>query len=157
MISTRVTQNEITPMNIYHPNFYDAKNYPYGRLRTTMRYWIETDQGCFEKTKTGKPKQCKGQRECSQSINPKTNRLNAPHCGTYSPLLAAYLDLRDVSSMGDPKLKVIAAPSYYNATAAQLADFGKAFGKTFGSFEKETFDFITKVQDAYAQKHPSSS
>ena len=47
-------------------------NYPYGfKLRTQIRYWIETT-----------PK--KGDRFCSQTLNPKTNRWNAPKKSTYS-------------------------------------------------------------------------
>lgn len=49
-------------------------NYPYGRLKCTMFFWVEFN-----------PK--KGYRAVTQSINPKNNRLNKPHAGTYSDLV----------------------------------------------------------------------
>lgn len=50
-------------------------NYPYGfRLKTDIRYWIET-------------KAKKGDRFCSQTLNPKTNKWNAPKCSTYSEIM----------------------------------------------------------------------
>lgn len=58
---------------------YRVENYPYGRLRTSMFYWIETT-----------PK--KGDRFCSRTINPKNGRLNAPKKGTYSAIGIMYLD-----------------------------------------------------------------
>ena len=48
----------------------EAKNYPYGRLRTSMFYYVEH-----------RPKM--GYRPVTRSINPKTGRLNAPHTGAY--------------------------------------------------------------------------
>ena len=54
-------------------------NYPYGYLRTLMRYWIET-------------KDRQGQRAMSQTLNPKTQVWNKPHASTYSSLLLAYRD-----------------------------------------------------------------
>ena len=50
---------------------YEAKDYPYGRLRTSMFYSLDFH-----------PK--KGFRGVTQSINPKTGKLNKPHAGTYS-------------------------------------------------------------------------
>ena len=49
-------------------------NYPYGfNQRTQIRYWIETT-----------PK--KGDRFCSQTLNPKNNRWNKPKKSTYSEI-----------------------------------------------------------------------
>lgn len=60
-------------------------NYPWGfRLRTKIRYWIET-----KIAKNG------GQRFCSQTINPKTGFWCAPKYSTYSPILVMYLDEND--------------------------------------------------------------
>lgn len=57
-------------------------DYPWGfRLRTTIRYWIET-----KKAKNG------GQRFGSQTINPKTGQWCAPKYSTYSPLIVMFLD-----------------------------------------------------------------
>lgn len=50
---------------------YEAKDYPYGRLRTSMFYSLDFH-----------PK--KGFRAVTQSLNPKTGRMNKPHPGTYS-------------------------------------------------------------------------
>lgn len=51
---------------------YQVEDYPYGyKLRTTIRYWIETVKG-------------KGDRFCSQTINPKNGRWNKPKKSTYS-------------------------------------------------------------------------
>jgi hypothetical protein len=47
-------------------------DYPYGRrVRTTIRYWIETRVGM-------------GDRFCSQTLNPKTGRWNKPKKSTYT-------------------------------------------------------------------------
>jgi len=52
-------------------------DYPYGfRLRCEMRYWIETNK--------------KGDRFMSQTVNPKTGRLNAPKKGTYKSVVVMY-------------------------------------------------------------------
>lgn len=51
-----------------------VENYPYGRLKTTMYFWVEF-------------KPSHGFRVVTQSINPKTNKLNKPHAGTYYPLV----------------------------------------------------------------------
>ena len=58
---------------------YEVQNYPYGRLRTSMFYWIESVKG-------------KGDRFVSMTRNPKTGKLNNPHKGTYSPFKYLYLD-----------------------------------------------------------------
>lgn len=55
-------------------------DYPYGRrLRTQIRYWIQTD---------GKH----GDRFVSQTVNPATGRWNKPKCSTYSPVMAMYVN-----------------------------------------------------------------
>lgn len=59
---------------------YEVKDYPYGfRLRTSMFNWIETV-----------PK--KGCRFVSQTINPKTGRLNAEKKSTFYVIGAMFLD-----------------------------------------------------------------
>src|SRR3990167_4325424 len=56
-------------------------DYPYGfRLRTSIRYWIETKPGY-------------GQRMVSQTLNPKTGRWNKPKAGTYTPITVLLLDI----------------------------------------------------------------
>jgi hypothetical protein len=61
---------------------YLVADYPYGfRLRTEIRYWIETKHG-------------HGQRTMSQTRNPKRagNPWNKPKGSIYSPIRALYLD-----------------------------------------------------------------
>lgn len=64
-------------MKTIHPNATSlksaaiAKDYPYGRLKTSMHFFVEHN---------GK----KGWRPVTQSINPKNGRLNNPHAGVYS-------------------------------------------------------------------------
>ena len=68
------TQAEFTETLTGHVNQESAfvvDDYPYGfRLRTSIRYWIETKKG-------------HGQRFCSQTLNPKTGKWNKPRAGTY--------------------------------------------------------------------------
>lgn len=47
-----------------------TENYPYGSLKTTKTDWIEFKKG-------------KGFRHWSQTVNPKTGRLNNPKASTY--------------------------------------------------------------------------
>jgi len=57
-----------------------AANYPYGRLRTEMRFWVEYRRG-------------QGFRAVTCSLNPKTGKWNKPHKDTYTEAIACYLDL----------------------------------------------------------------
>lgn len=58
---------------------YVVADYPYGfRLRTQIRYWIETKRG-------------QGQRLMAQTMNPKTGRWNKAKASTYSNVKAMYL------------------------------------------------------------------
>jgi hypothetical protein len=50
---------------------YVVADYPYGGLRTQIRYWLEG------------PKPKKGWRFVSQTLNPKTGKWNAPKASTY--------------------------------------------------------------------------
>lgn len=72
-----------------HTSFETAavvENYPYGSLRTRMKYWVETA------TKGAK----KGEsRLVTCSLNPKTGRWNKPHGGVYSDWAWLYRDERD--------------------------------------------------------------
>ena len=55
-------------------NAYIVDDYPYGRYRTKMRYWIETNK-------------THGDRVCRQSLNPKTDKWNNPKKSTYSEVM----------------------------------------------------------------------
>jgi hypothetical protein len=54
-------------------------NYPYGRLQCTITFDIEYKKG-------------KGYRAVTQTINPKTGRLNAPKYSTYCDFMFMVLD-----------------------------------------------------------------
>ena len=59
---------------------YCVDNYPYGKLRTKMYFWLET-----------RPKF--GVRLVTRSLNPKNGQINKPHAGQYMPLAAnLYID-----------------------------------------------------------------
>lgn len=71
----------VTPL-YGHDSFetaYLVEDYPYGRLRCKMWFWLESNN--------------KGVRFVSRSENPKTGNLNKPHCGIYSKISGnMYLD-----------------------------------------------------------------
>lgn len=76
------TQRKYLYQHTSPENAYVVEDYPWGfRLRTTIRYWIETSEA-----KNG------GQRFCSQTINPKTSQWCAPKKTTYSNVEIMYLD-----------------------------------------------------------------
>jgi hypothetical protein len=57
-----------------------VEDYPYGyRLRTQIRYWLETSAK-------------HGDRLCSQTLNPKTGKWNKAKKSTYSDVGVMYLD-----------------------------------------------------------------
>jgi len=59
---------------------YLVEDYPWGfRLRTKIRYWIESKDGF-------------GQRFCSQTINPKTGIWCKPKKSTYADIAILFLD-----------------------------------------------------------------
>src|ERR1700728_300342 len=61
---------------------YVVNDYPWGfRLRTTIRYWIETSTA-----KNG------GQRFASQTINPNTGLWCKPKYSTYSHIMVMFLN-----------------------------------------------------------------
>ena len=76
---------------------YLVDDYPYGfRLRTKIRYWIESTKR-------------RGDRFCSQTLNPKTGKWNKPKKGTYSAVLVMiqkdndYISCRGLSYSTDDK------------------------------------------------------
>jgi len=60
-------------------NPYIVESYPYGRLRTQARFYIETNKRY-------------GQRFVKQTLNPKTNRWNKPKKSTYAQIKLAGLN-----------------------------------------------------------------
>jgi len=105
-------------------NAYSVDNYPYGyTLRTTIRYWIETN-------KTG------DQRFCSQTKNPKTGIWNKPKKGTYSSVIVMGLDDNNHVShegyhMGTYEDKVDQFISMYKLTDQQKKsmDIARAYAR----------------------------
>ena len=62
---------------------YVVDDYPWGfRLRTKIRYWIETNAK-------------HGDRFCSQTVNPKTGKWCAAKKSTYSPVMVLYVNDKD--------------------------------------------------------------
>jgi hypothetical protein len=58
---------------------FNVADYPYGSLRCSIKFWLESNS--------------RGFRFCSQTINPKNGRVNAPKKSTYIEHAAAmYLD-----------------------------------------------------------------
>ncbi len=70
-----------TLKNVYSQEATEAvsHDYPYGRLRCTAKWWIESN---------GK----KGMRVGFQTINPKTGRVNAPKYSTYEEFKVLFID-----------------------------------------------------------------
>lgn len=66
---------EYLPLGVYdsEQNSLVIDDYPYGFLRTQIRYWIETTN--------------RGDRFVSQTLNPKTNKWNAPKKSTYQDVM----------------------------------------------------------------------
>lgn len=58
----------------------EIENYPYGRYRTKIRYWVETTKN--------------GDRFASQTLNPKTDQWNKPKKSTYSDVMVMTVDFR---------------------------------------------------------------
>ncbi len=102
------------------------EDYPWGfRLRTTIRYWVET-----------KPKH--GQRFCSQTVNPKTGKWCAPKYSTYSPLLIMFLDENEYvkwTSLG------------HNSEEETILKFKETHLDNLSQYQKETLKEIM----AYAE------
>lgn len=74
------TQRKYLYQHTSQETAYVVDDYPWGfRLRTKIRYWIET-------------KKSHGQRFCSQTINPKTGKWCAPKYSTYSEVEVLFLD-----------------------------------------------------------------
>ena len=86
---------------------YVVDDYPYGfRLRTQIRYWIESKQGF-------------GQRFVSQTLNPKNGVWNKPKAGTYSEIVMLGID-------EDTNYVTQAALSFWN-TEVRIREFAEQY------------------------------
>ena len=125
-------------------NAYVIEDYPYGRLRTQMRVWVESV-----------PK--KGDRVWRQTLNPKTNKWNNPKKSTFNPILVLYKDEKDhirsqgISQYSNPEevqkfIKAIGGDKKLNKI--QKVAFEEMSGKTL---EKEDPKWTYKF-DRYKDK-----
>jgi len=96
---------------------YNVSDYPYGRLRCKIRYWLER-------------KETKGFRFVSQTENPKTGRWNAPKPSTYMMFAGAmFLDEKGhchwagLSEYSDPKVVREFLVNYPDADTSLLKPF----------------------------------
>lgn len=113
---------------------YEVADYPYGfRLRTTIRYWVETKKG-------------HGQRLVSQTRNPKKpgQPWNAPKGSTYSEILALHLD------QATGHIEHTTATSYN--TEAELLAFAARFPHTCAlERNRRTLEILIARQRAHAR------
>ena len=116
---------EILPFAGDFESAHVATNYPYGRLRCEMRFWIEYKPG-------------KGFRECMRSKNPKNGTWNKTHVETYHEGLINYVEAETGHikfarfSFYDKKF----ASEFYAAFESGLSFEGKKMLK-FWQFEHE--------------------
>jgi hypothetical protein len=113
-------------------NAVSVYDYPYGRLRTEMRFWIES-----------KPKH--GYRLVTRSLNPKNGRWNNPKKTTYS----AFLSLVKMKENGH--IKTIGFSNY--TEESKIQDFLNIHREYFSQDQINLIEAIikikTKVSDHY--------
>lgn len=103
---------------------YVVTDYPWGfRLRTTIRYWIET-------------KPSHGQRYASQTAHPKTGAWCAPKYSTYYDIVLMYLDEKK-------HVKFTAIGGY--DTDERLAEFKEKHYQEFSDYQKKMLDKLIKI------------
>ena len=100
-----------------------SENYPYGNLRTTKTDWIEFKKG-------------KGFRHMSQTINPKTGRLNNPKASTYY-----YIMLLGRDENGHVK----SWTSWAGGGIKEINDDAKFMHENFTLFTPEQIEEVTKT------------
>ena len=100
----------------------EVSNYPYGRLRCTLYDTIEFA-----------PK--KGYRHVTQTINPKTNRINNPKKSTYYPLMVRFYN-------EDNHIKTLVFSLYSNKEINNVIKF---VGANFTLFTKDEIEYIYAI------------
>jgi hypothetical protein len=125
-------------------NAYVIEDYPYGRLRTQMRVWVESI-----------PK--KGDRVYRQTLNPKNQKWNKPKQSTFSPIMFLYLDEKNhvhsdgISQYSSPEevkefIKNIGGEKKLNKN--QQRQYDELSGKTLETEEPTwTFKFDRSVKE----------
>lgn len=107
-------------------------DYPYGyRLRTQIRYWIETVAK-------------KGDRFVSQTLNPKTGRWNKPKKSTYSEIGVIYID----DENGHVKWAALSTHSSEEHEAAFLAAVGE---DNLSELQKKQLASIRALRKVFAK------
>jgi hypothetical protein len=117
----------ITPIggHISQATAYVTHDYPYGRLRCEMRFWVDS-----------RPKF--GQRLMMQSVNPKNGRENKPHAGNYHAIVCLFIN----NDNGHCEHWVIGD---YNNTKTQLEQFETVFGSVMSDAQKNTLKSIRRA------------
>lgn len=101
-----------------------VNDYPYGfRIRTQIRYWIETKKG-------------HGQRFVSQTLNPKTGRWNKPKAGTYSVLIVM------VRNPENGHVGTVGLQSGGWSKETDIQAFESAYADALGEYERKAIKYI---------------
>lgn len=108
-------------------------DYPYGfRLRTQIRYWIESNNK-------------RGQRFCSQTLNPKTGRWNKPKKSTYSPVMVM---VRNPNN-GYVSYQILMTGGW--SKEDKITAFEERHAAALGEFEKSAIKYIRLSNRAYSK------
>jgi len=103
-----------------------VEDYPYGfRLRTTIRYYVETTKN--------------GQRFVSQTKNPKTEQWNKPKKSTYSQIILIGLDEKE-------HVTYISNSLYSTESSIK---FKAEYGQYFNEYQKQEIDNIISMSKVY--------
>lgn len=99
-------------------------DYPYGwKLRTSIRYWIETKKG-------------HGQRFVSQTLNPKTGEWNKPKAGTYNVLAIMVQDL------DNGHIEYVTLSSGGWSKEPEIVEFETKHASAIGDYERAAIKYI---------------
>ncbi len=99
---------------------FEQEGYPWGfRLRTKIRYWIESKEGY-------------GQRFCAQTMNPKTRLWCAPKKGTYRRIVIMFLDENNH----------VKNDCIYEWDEQKVKDFVNKHKENFDEFQKEEARYL---------------
>jgi len=163
--TAQIAENTPRKYNILHgydsqENCVSTDDYPYGSLRCTCRWWVETA------TKgAGKGQQ----RFAQQTINPKNKRTNAPKFSTYTDMQLIYVD--DIGHVHNYSFSVVYGPSGIQSflTTGLFAQLNEAektrlaalvkYARKYQPNEWARFDLILKLArtlEAHPEALPSA-
>jgi hypothetical protein len=107
-----------------------VNDYPYGfRLRTSIRYWIETKKG-------------HGQRFCSQTLNPKTGAWNKPKAGNYHVIAVMVRNPEN----GYVSYETLQSGGW--SEEGQIVDFETRHAAALGEWETKAIKYIRATNKA---------